>query len=322
MPSPNLIFRKLGLVAALAAFVWPILVAFFLRDNIREVWIHPHGDGRTREGFVFATALVIVSLAVQSMAILRLIRGEEGSEEFAARVAVFHGGVALTILGIASLGKPMTDWFTTSSWFLGWVSPYDTREWVPNPFPLLVLAQWVFCAFQANRSKLEIWRGIAIGCLSFTALMGVWTFSPAMGQGWSPLKTSVSAFFSVGVGIHCLAILLIALRWRFAWIWTGIVGFGCLISGFMLSLGFNGDIIMFGGFGDARPKQSFEIQMGTILHFGWFEIGTMLPPIAYALVAWASVVFFLSRSELVPEGASAEPIRMADYQLSVRGHGS
>lgn len=295
MPARSSTYRRLGLAAAVGAFLWPLLVAACLADNIRFVWNHPQNNGRTRTGFVVATLVVLVSLAVQGMAIFRLGRGLEGSERFAGRVAVWHGSMALAVLGLASFGSPMADWYITSSWFIAWISPYNTRPWLLNPFPFLVLGQWAFSAAHSMRSKQEIWRGIATACLAYTALLGVWTFSPNGNAGWRPFTTPATAFFTVGVGIHCLAILVTALRGRSAWILSGIVGFGCLISGFILSIGFNGDLIGFGFNGGEPAPPPFASTVGAVLHLGWFELGAMVPPIAYALVACASVVLFRSR---------------------------
>jgi hypothetical protein len=276
--------RNLGLASAIGAFLWPILITSFCAGSISSAW------ETSRLGVSVAVGLAVASLGFQLWAIVRLLRHMPGAEVFGRRVAIGHAVLALALLFAMVCMKEVNMPATFAAWMAMWTSPYGLVDWDFNPLPLLILAQWVFLGPE-HETTFDRWRGIAIGCLGYSALLGTWVFSPFFAGGWSILRWSgdglprfenvTMAFFNIGVGIHLIALWQVGVRGRFAWAWTGLVGFGCLISGSVLSLGFNGDVLA-----ESRPIY----QIGWILHMGWFGLGSLLPPICYVLIATASLV--------------------------------
>lgn len=241
-----------------------------------------------------AALLVAVSMALQVSVIWHLASGAPRAAQWGRRVAVIHAVAALVVFVSAAFAKPIADSETFVTWYAGWFGPNPqlTVGLPSNPdgpwlgltlLPALVLAQWALLRAESDRFAVrETWRGIAIACIAASALLGLWTFSPQLNGGpWLFFQDASSTFFNIGVVIHLIALWQIAVRSRLDWAWAGLIGFGCLISGLVLTR--SGDV-------GRNP-----LPIGTTLEIGWYHLSPYLPPIAYALTAVAAAMLFKAR---------------------------
>ncbi|HLK15942.1 MAG TPA: hypothetical protein VKT78_14145 [Fimbriimonadaceae bacterium] len=302
-------WRKCGIVAALGVLVMPFLVAWSDVKGIQSAF-------DTKPVASWLTALFVVAcLALQVACIVKLIEGKPGALLFGRRIAIFHASVALAIFTICAFGERLMNSMPFLAWFGGWFG-LDVLNNVDIPMsehhayrplgllPWFVIAQWVFLVLATEgSSRRELWRGVAIAVIATSALHGLWTFSPSLplndpyykGGHWGLFTDSMSIFFNIGVVVHLLALWLVCTRSKLDWLGAGIVGFGCLTIGLVLThiAGSSAAAFQFSGSPDHPDAAKW---IGSVLYIGWYDLSPYLPPIGYALTAFASVILFRTRA--------------------------
>lgn len=239
------------------------------------------------------TGLVILALAVwQAWTVVGLLRAQSSAVKVGRLSAVANAIVALIAVG--ALGTGLADRSSTVPFFAFGSAWLGTSPGIAVIFPPLVLIQW-FCLSWAENGRTnprQPWRGVAIACIAYSAVLGVWVFSPFY-EGWAFFTDPTASFFNIGVAVHLLAILWLVRKWKGDWALAGLVGFGCLLSGlFLVNQGFKA------GMGPVDSSTAVR-EIGSILKFGWEDLTNHLAPTAHALTAAASVVLFAFRNREV-----------------------
>jgi hypothetical protein len=277
--------RLIGILAAIGVFAMPLII------TIRK---YSSSEGADISANLVAIFAVAVSLALQLSAIVGALQRKPGSDSWAKRVAEIHGWVALLLFVFVAFSTSLGDTRLFGAWMQGFMG--DGAGW--NLLPFFLLVQWV-CFKQLSEPEVkasEVWRGVVIASLASCAIFGLWVFSPMFslgdaGERWHFFDSAEATFFNIGVLVHLIAIWAVASRAATDWIWAAFVGFGCLITGFILSKGY-GEVMPNMGGAESSPLLSgpnWLHSVGSILYMGWFLLSPYLPIVAYALIAWASV---------------------------------
>lgn len=272
-------WRSFGLAAAVAAFFVPFGFLLYGYDAVRAAFGQNFLDAFT------ACLCAAVFLGLQASAIVALLKDRPGAARWGVNVAITQWLAALAI-GTAGLFVPSggildQDWamgrgfFVFGAWF---------EAWMRLPLlPLLFLLQWTcLVRSEPDRKPVACWRGIGIASMSLCALLGAWVLK-------TMLVLPLVLFFGIGTTLHLIAIWQIAVRSRFEWAWSGLVGFGCLISGLVLV-----------NLPPEQPSSGFGPQtplglISFVLGFGWFALAPYLPLLAYVLTAVSSVMLLRAR---------------------------
>ncbi|HVT14381.1 MAG TPA: hypothetical protein VHE55_19110 [Fimbriimonadaceae bacterium] len=227
------------------------------------------------------TSLVVTFLtAWQVWTVIALVTDRAGAAKTGCRSAIANGAVAVVAVGLFGTGHGPGVPF--SAFASVWLGQYPSGAVL---FPPLLLIQWFFLSWAdfGSSDPRRPWRGVAIACIAYSAVLGVWVFSPFY-EGWAFFTTVPITFFNIGVAIHLVAILALIREWRYDWALAALVGFGCLVSGLIL-VNQPFDPHSFGPIDSGAPIR----EIGSILKFGWTDLTNHLAPTAYVLTAGASI---------------------------------
>lgn len=289
--SYNAVMRDIGVTrtcGALAAigtlFIAAVSIATSWSDKIVPAFNESPAD-------TILTGITILGLAVwQVWTVVNVLRAVPSAAKLGRRSAIANAIVGLLAVGLLGIDlSRRANSIPFSAFGSVWLGAFPGIAIV---FPPLVLIQW-FCLSWSENGRTDPrqpWRGVAIGCIAYSAVLGVWVFSPLY-AGWAFFMNPTVTFFNIGVVVHLLAILWLARRWKGDWALAGLVGFGCLVSGlFLVNQRFEST-----GMGPIDSGSTVR-EIGSILRFGWEELTNYLAPTAHILTALASAALFALRN--------------------------
>ncbi|MFI5387103.1 MAG: hypothetical protein ACHQ50_13400, partial [Fimbriimonadales bacterium] len=282
--------RRIAIVAICGTIAVPIWsAARVLNTTIADEYHRSPGP-------TIATGAAGLLLVLWQSFVLAGLLGNWGPAPRIGRCSVVLNALVALVLGILAL---VISTGSLEPAFAGFFSIWLGQDYGGSFLaPVLLLVQW-FALASLGEDRLVVrdrWRGVAIACVAYSAVLGGWTFvGPNFATGdegrWRFFTSPEITFFNVGVAVHLIAIWQLVARSRFDWVWAGLIGFGCLVSGFIIAGPFR-----LGANGLDLPHRS---EIGFFLYMGWYELAHFLPPIGYALTAIASVPLFLAWRERV-----------------------
>lgn len=228
-------------------------------------------------GAGFAACINASLLLWEVVVVGKLVAGSKDAGAHAKNAAATTWAMFLGIWALAWLlpGKELFPAIFLYSWtiLIGWVQ-------LLIPFPVFLLLQWIGGAALMGIRWSRIWRGAALNAIGFNAVLGAIAIIQLSGSPDS-LGSQAYWFFTIGTGIHLFAIWQIAAGSKYDWVWSGLIGWGCLLTGWFLA-----HVLQIAPDKNIRPGVS---AVGYTIYLGWYGFVPYLPIVAYVVAAIASI---------------------------------